>query len=117
MKRLSFLLLHCAWLPAAGQSFEPFTFVQMSDPQIGFFDRSPGYGQSDSLMMAAVAAVNAVDPVFILMTGDMVNDPYDAVQDSIYRVRLADLKAPVHVIPGNHDMKGFSIMNAPIDEV
>lgn len=108
MKRLSFLLLFCAWLPAAGQSFEPFTFVQMSDPQIGFFDRSPGYGQSDSLMMAAVAAVNAVDPVFILMTGDLVNDPYDAVQDSIYRVRLAGLKAPVHVIPGNHDMKGFS---------
>ena len=87
MKRLSFLLLLCAWLPAAGQSFEPFTFVQMSDPQIGFFDRSPGYGQSDSLMMAAVAAVNAVDPAFILLTGDLVNDPYDAVQDSIYRVR------------------------------
>ena len=108
MKRLSLLFLLCAWLPAAGQSFEPFTFVQMSDTQIGFMDRSPGYGQSDSLMMAAVAAVNAVDPAFILLTGDLVNDPYDAVQDSIYRVRLAGLKAPVHVIPGNHDMKGFS---------
>ncbi len=89
MKRLSLLFLLCAWLPAAGQSFEPFTFVQMSDTQIGFMDRSPGYGQSDSLMMAAVAAVNAVDPAFILLTGDLVNDPYDAVQDSIYRVRLA----------------------------
>ena len=108
MKRLSLLFLLCAWLPAAGQSFEPFTFVQMSDTQIGFMDRSPGYGQSDSLMMAAVAAVNAVDPAFILLTGDLVNDPYDAVQDSIYRVRLAELKAPVHIIPGNHDMKGFS---------
>ena len=108
MKRLPLLLLLCAWLPAAGQSFEPFTFVQMSDTQIGFMDRSPGYGQSDSLMMAAVAAVNAVDPAFILLTGDLVNDPYDAVQDSIYRVRLAELKAPVHIIPGNHDMKGFS---------
>ena len=108
MKRICLLFLLCAGLPAFGQSFEPFTFVQMSDPQIGFMDRSPGYGQSDSLMMAAVAAVNAVDPVLILMTGDMVNDPYDAKQDSIYRVRLAELKAPVYVIPGNHDMKGFS---------
>ena len=108
MKRISLLFLLLAWLPAAGQGFEPFTFVQMSDPQIGFMDRSPGYGQSDSLMMAAVAAVNAVDPALILMTGDMVNDPYDAAQDSIYRVRLAELKAPVYVIPGNHDMKGFS---------
>jgi 3',5'-cyclic AMP phosphodiesterase CpdA len=99
------LLLLCAWGQAMGQ---PFTFVQMSDPQIGFFDRSPGYGQSDSLMMAAVAAVNALDPAFVLMTGDMVNDPYDAAQDSIYRVRIAGVKAPVYVIPGNHDMKGFS---------
>ena len=108
MKRCCLLLLLCACLPAVGQSFEPFTFVQMSDPQIGFFDRSPGYGQSDSLMMAAVSAVNALDPVLVLMTGDMVNDPYDAVQDSIYRVRIAEVKAPVYVIPGNHDMKGFS---------
>jgi len=108
MKRISLLLLLCAWIPALGQGFEPFTFVQMSDPQIGFFDRSPGYGQTDSLMRAAVAAVNALDPAFVLMTGDLVNDPYDAVQDSIYRVRLAELKVPVYVIPGNHDMKGFS---------
>jgi 3',5'-cyclic AMP phosphodiesterase CpdA len=108
MKRICLLFLLCAGLSAFGQSFEPFTFVQMSDPQIGFMDRSPGYGQTDSLMMAAVSAVNAVDPVLVLMTGDMVNDPYDALQDSIYRVRLAELKAPVYVIPGNHDMKGFS---------
>ena len=107
MKRISLLLLLCAWLPAAGQGFEPFTFVQMSDTQIGFFDRAP-YSQSDSLMMAAVAAVNAVGPEFILLTGDLVNDPYDALQDSLYRLRLAELKAPVYVIPGNHDMKGFS---------
>lgn len=102
---ISFLLLLCAWIQAAGQ---PFTFVQMSDPQIGFMDRSAGYGQSDSLMMAAVSAVNALDPAFVLVTGDLVNDPYDPVQDSIYRVRIAGVKAPVYVIPGNHDMKGFS---------
>ena len=108
MKRFCLLVLLCAGLPVFGQSFEPFTFVQMSDPQIGFFDRSPGYGQSDSLMMAAVAAVNALEPACVFMTGDMVNDPYDAVQDSIYRVRIAEVKAPVYVIPGNHDMKGFS---------
>jgi 3',5'-cyclic AMP phosphodiesterase CpdA len=108
MKRFLLFFLLCAWIPALGQSFEPFTFVQMSDPQIGFMDRSAGYTQSDSLMMAAVAAVNAIDPVLVLMTGDMVNDPYDAVQDSVYRVRIAEVKAPVYVIPGNHDMKGFS---------
>ena len=40
-------------LTAACNSFKPFTFVQMSDPQIGFIDESPSYVHSDSLMKAA----------------------------------------------------------------
>ena len=88
--------------------FEPFTFVQMSDPQIGFFDRSAGYTQSDSLFKAAVDQVNALSPALVIMTGDLVNTPDDAVQDSIYRVRVAELQAPVYTIPGNHDIMGFT---------
>ena len=88
--------------------FEPFTFVQMSDPQIGFMDRSAGYVQSDSLFKAAVDAVNAISPALILMTGDLVNTPGDALQDSLYCLRAAELKAPVYVIPGNHDYMGFT---------
>lgn len=93
---------------AQNEPFEPFTFVQMSDPQIGFMDRSAGYTQSDSLFMAAVNQVNAISPALVIMTGDMVNTPDDAVQDSIYRVRAAELKAPVYTIPGNHDYMGFT---------
>ena len=88
--------------------FEPFTFVQMSDPQIGFMDRSAGYVQSDSLFKAAVDAVNAISPALIVMTGDLVNTPGDALQDSLYCLRAAELKAPVYVIPGNHDYMGFT---------
>lgn len=47
-------------LTAACNSFEPFTFVQMSDTQIGFIDKSEGYSHSDSLMKAAVVASNAL---------------------------------------------------------
>ena len=88
--------------------FEPFTFVQMSDPQIGFMDRSAGYVQSDSLFKAAVVAVNAISPTLVVMTGDLVNAPDDPVQDSLYCLRVAELKAPVYVIPGNHDYMGFT---------
>lgn len=88
--------------------FEPFTFVQLSDPQIGFMDRSAGFTQSDSLFKAVVDATNALNPEFVIMTGDLVNAPDDAVQDSVYRVRLAELKAPVYTIPGNHDYMGFT---------
>lgn len=106
MKSLLFTI--ALFIGIQSEPFEPFMFVQMSDPQIGFMDRSAGYTQSDTLFMAAVKQVNAISPELIIMTGDMVNTPDDAVQDSIYRVRAAELKAPVYTIPGNHDYNGFT---------
>lgn len=90
-------------LTAACNSFKPFTFVQMSDPQIGFIDHSPSYVHSDSLMKAAVDAVNALEPACVIITGDLVNDATDPVQDSVYKARLKEIKAPVYATPGNHD--------------
>ena len=103
-----FLIILCLLLGLRGSKFEPFTFVQLSDPQIGFMDRSAGYGYTDSLFKAAVDATNALNPDLVVMTGDLVNDPNDALQDSIYRVRLSELQMPVYTIPGNHDYMGFS---------
>ena len=108
MRRFCFLFLS-AWAFVACGAFKPFTFVQMSDPQIGFMDRSAGYIQSDTLMQKAVTAVNALDPACVIVTGDLVNDSYNVAQDSIYRVRIAEVKAPVYVIPGNHDIQGFDV--------
>lgn len=84
-------------------NFEPFSFVQMSDPQIGFIDHSPAYSHSDSLMKAAVESANALNPAYVFITGDLVNSPNDPIQDSVYRVRVAEVEAPVYVVPGNHD--------------
>ena len=95
-------------LGTPGEPFEPFMFVQMSDPQIGFMDRSAGFTQTDSLFKAAVDAVNAISPVLVVMTGDLIHAPDNAVQDSIYCVRVAELQAPVYTIPGNHDYMGFT---------
>ncbi|MBO4635502.1 MAG: metallophosphoesterase [Bacteroidales bacterium] len=101
---LGFLLI----LAAACQPFKPFTFVQMSDTQIGFIDPSAGFVHSDSLMKAAVAAANALHPAYVFITGDLVDNPFNAVQDSIYRTRVAEVQAPVYAVPGNHDYYGFS---------
>lgn len=95
-------------LAVSCRSFEPLTFVHMSDTQIGFLDQSPSYAYSDSLMKAAVDGANAIGPDFVFITGDLVNDPADPVQDSIYKVRLAEINAPVYVVPGNHDYLGFT---------
>ena len=95
-------------LAVSCRAFEPFTFVQMSDPQIGFSDETPGYFYTDSLMKAAVEKANALDPAFVFITGDLVNDPANPVQDSIYRGRLSEIQAPVYAVPGNHDYLGFT---------
>ena len=90
------------------RSVESFLFVQMSDPQIGFVDETPGFTYSDSLMKASVDRANALHPAFVFVTGDLVNNPDDLLQDSIYRVRLAEIQAPVYAVPGNHDYFGFT---------
>ena len=88
--------------------FEPFTFIHMSDTQIGFIDKSPAFAHSDSLMKAAITTANALNPDLVVITGDLVDNPGDAVQDSIYRVRLSELQVPYYAVPGNHDYFGFT---------
>ena len=100
------ILLALLLLAAACNRFEPFTFVQMSDTQIGFQDDSPSFCHSDSLMREAVDQANALRPECVIITGDLVDDYADPVQDSIFRVRLAGIEAPVYIVPGNHDYPG-----------
>ena len=100
-------ILCIALLLTACNPFRPFTFVQMSDPQIGFIDESPSYVRSDSLMKAAVDAVNALRPACVIVTGDLVNDPADSLQNAIYQSRISEIEAPVYVSLGNHDYRGY----------
>lgn len=102
-KLLRILFVLAIVLATACNSFTPFTFVQMSDTQIGFNDDSPFYDHSDSLMKAAVDAVNALKPACVIVTGDLVNDATDSLQNAIYQSRLSEIKAPVYATPGNHD--------------
>ena len=93
---------------ALAVSCTSFSFVHMSDTQIGFIDPSPVYAKTDSLMRLAAEKVNALGPELIVNTGDLINNPSNHRQDSIYRVRKADFVAPVWEVPGNHDVMGYS---------
>ena len=107
--------LLAAVLSAAVSSCSPrlteFTFVQMTDPQIGFRDNTPEFKKSDSLFSRAAEAVNALNPKCVIITGDLINDAYDKLQDSIYRVNRNKIKAPVYEIPGNHDIRPWTLEN------
>jgi 3',5'-cyclic-AMP phosphodiesterase len=77
--------------------------AQMSDTHIG----EPGYrcaGIVDTarLFEQAVEHVNRLDPDLVLVTGDLV-DGGGVGQYAHFGALLAPLRAPVHLLPGNHD--------------
>ncbi len=83
----------------------------MTDPQIGFRDNTSGFRKSDSLFNRAAEAVNALNPKCVIITGDLINDAYDTLQDSIYRANRGKIKVPVYEIPGNHDIRPWTPVN------
>ena len=82
------------------------TFVQITDPQIGFCDESEHFVETDSHLRQAVEMINAIDPACVVVTGDLCNDWKNEEQHEIYNARMAgiDSTIPVLVTPGNHDI-------------
>lgn len=108
-----------------------FYFVQMADPQFGMFasiseltdveiqDRRKrglfmrkapkkltGFKDETSLYTKAIEATNRINPAFVVMCGDMVNnaDNQDEI-DELFRVTsLLNKNIPIHWVSGNHDV-------------
>jgi 3',5'-cyclic AMP phosphodiesterase CpdA len=117
MKRQSFLE-HVGWTGAgvafamtAGGTFAEaatptdFSFVQISDSHIGF--KLPANPDVAATLSATVEKINALpqQPSFVIHTGDVTHlarpDQFDAAKNI-----LGKLKAPLMVIPGEHDAIG-----------
>lgn len=108
MKKLILAALAALALISCGP--KEFVFIQMSDPQIGFRDKTEGYAKTDSLMRLAVEAVNRIRPALVIITGDLVNDTSDSLQKAVYLRNIAaiDKKVKVYALPGNHDMRPWT---------
>ena len=105
-----------------------FFFIQMSDPQFGMFSRlsgmdderiqhfrqvngwnilsvpkSTGFAQESALYEKAIAAANRLNPAFVVISGDMVEDRSDPGQLAELRriSALLNPHIPVHWAPGN----------------
>lgn len=112
MKKI-FLALAAVSLVALCSCEKPnrdFTFIHMTDTQVGFLDESEGFALTDSLMHAAVEAVNRVHPAFVVITGDLLHNPADTLQAQIFKKNLAliDKGIDVYALPGNHDYTKFT---------
>jgi len=110
--------------------FEPFRFVFMADCQLGAYASFSGATEDDVEVYAAngmtiraapktegiawdvrqyrraIGATNRVAPAFVVMGGDMVNEPQSEAEYSALRDVTADLnpEIPMHWVPGNHDI-------------
>lgn len=80
--------------------------VQMSDPHIvAKGQRLLGQIDTRSMLEAAVEHVNGLDPQpdLVLLTGDLVNEGKPEEYAHLKEL-LAGLRAPFHLVPGNHDL-------------
>lgn len=61
----------------------------------------------------AVDAANGLSPAFVVVGGDMVDDPRDAGQHGALAGAVASLTSPVHWIAGNHDCADDGVAPTP----
>ena len=107
MKKLTilFLVFTAALLFSCTPKVENFTFMHLSDTQVGFLDESEDFHLCDSLLKASVEAVNRIKPSFVVITGDLIHKPDNLLQKQIFTSRIAqiDPSRKVYCLPGNHD--------------
>src|SRR5260370_19293443 len=99
----SLLLLAAGLLTAA----EPFSFIQMSDPQFGMFTDDKSFEHETANFEFAIAAANRLRPKFVVVTGDLINQPGNALQAAEYHRVAARLDPAIKLYhaAGNHDVR------------
>jgi 3',5'-cyclic AMP phosphodiesterase CpdA len=98
------LLGACRSMPARDQ--RSFFFIQMSDPQFGFFTANADFARETVNFEKAIAAANRLRPAFVVVSGDLTHRQGDVAQIAEYH-RIAaqlDRSIPLYGVPGNHDL-------------
>lgn len=87
-------------------SSAPFFFIQVTDPQFGMYDSNNSFVKETELYEKAVNAINSLNPDFVVITGDLVNNKDDRSQVAEFKRITAKINStiPVHYSPGNHDI-------------
>jgi 3',5'-cyclic AMP phosphodiesterase CpdA len=85
----------------------PFFFIQMSDPQFGMFSGNKDFEKETDLFEKAIAHANRLRPRFVVVTGDLINEPGNEEQAGELRRIAGRLKRgiPLHWVAGNHDVE------------
>jgi 3',5'-cyclic AMP phosphodiesterase CpdA len=117
----------------------PFEFVFMADCQLGAYATFSGMSETDIARFEerdmrveivpkvegfewdadryreAIAAANALRPEFVVMGGDMIDDPASQDQyDTLMEITAGlDRDIPMYWVPGNHDIADDTVVPTP----
>jgi len=86
---------------------EPFFFIQMADPQFGKFADGRNFKKETELFGKAIKYANRLKPAFVVICGDLTDDPRDKEQIAEFH-RIAgklDDEIPLYIVSGNHDVE------------
>lgn len=88
--------------------FEPFFFVVMADPQLGWAARDASFEIEERNFRQAIQAANRLKPAFVVICGDLVNKPGDPAQIAAFKRLMGEFSGefPIHLVSGNHDVTG-----------
>ncbi|MCK4561972.1 MAG: metallophosphoesterase [Flavobacteriaceae bacterium] len=78
---------------------KPFTFVQLCDTQLGM----GGYEHDIKTFKQAVKQINLINPDFVIICGDLVNDASDSSFADFNKIR-SQFKMSCYCVSGNHDV-------------
>jgi len=87
-------------------SYQPWFFIQLTDPQFGMFEKNQGFEEETILYKKAVAAINQLKPDFVVITGDFVHNRNSKTEINEFKRITAKINSeiPVYYTPGNHDL-------------
>lgn len=100
------LLLGACRLAGRSPESESFFFIQMADPQFGFFTANQDFARETVNFERAIAAANRLRPAFVVVCGDLTHRAGDPAQVAEYLriVGQLDKSIPLYSVPGNHDL-------------
>lgn len=111
MKKLIFVLLlitSIIWNADAQKknSGAPYFIIQVTDPQFGMYNENKSFEKETELFEKAVSEINRLNPDFVVITGDLVNDKNNRSQVEEFKRIKSQIKPeiPVYLSPGNHDI-------------
>lgn len=98
-KKYAFLILISFTFSCTNTKQEPFTFIQLCDTQLGM----GGYDHDIKTFEMAVTQINALDPDFVIICGDLVNDASDSTYADFKKIKNK-FNMPCYNVSGNHDV-------------